>query len=85
MPTFVPSGILIHPAVWQQETWAENGELCPFLVELGPHLTHCRLGRCLYLGTKWQFEQSIRLATTDMGQKLGVVPPLSLGGEQVTS
>jgi len=22
-PTFVPSGILIHPAVWPQQTWAE--------------------------------------------------------------
>jgi len=27
-PTFVPSGILIHPAVWPQETWAENWGLC---------------------------------------------------------
>ena len=35
--TFVPSGILIHPAVWSQHTfggWAVEGEL-------GPHLTHC--------------------------------------------
>jgi len=23
-PTFLPSGILIHPAVWPQQTWAEN-------------------------------------------------------------
>jgi len=23
-PTSVPSGILIHQAVWPQETWAEN-------------------------------------------------------------
>ena len=36
-PTFVPSGILIHPAVWPQQTWAENwGGLCPFWRELGP-------------------------------------------------
>ena len=28
-PTFVPSGILIHPAVWPQRTWAENWGLCP--------------------------------------------------------
>jgi len=27
---FVPSGILIHLAVWPQQTWAENWELCPF-------------------------------------------------------
>ena len=24
-PTIVPSGILIHPAVWPQQTWAKNG------------------------------------------------------------
>jgi len=30
-PTFVPSGILIHRAVWPQQTWAENWGLCPFL------------------------------------------------------
>jgi len=29
--TSLPSGILIHPAVWPQQTWAENrGWLCPF-------------------------------------------------------
>ena len=27
--TFVPSGILIHPAVWPQQTWAENWEAVP--------------------------------------------------------
>jgi len=31
MPTSVPSGILIHPAVWPRQTWAENwGWLYPF-------------------------------------------------------
>jgi len=25
-PTSVPSGILIYPAVWPQQTWAENCE-----------------------------------------------------------
>ena len=31
-PTSVPSGILTHPAVWPQRTWAENWECCvPFL------------------------------------------------------
>ena len=29
-PTFVPSGILIHPAVWPQQTWAENWGCAPF-------------------------------------------------------
>ena len=29
-PTFIPSGILVHPAIWPQRTWAENWGLCPF-------------------------------------------------------
>jgi len=41
-PTFVSSGILILPAVWPQQTWAENWGLCPFGGGgLGPHLTQC--------------------------------------------
>jgi len=28
--TSIPSGILVHPAVWPQRTWAENWRLCPF-------------------------------------------------------
>jgi len=29
-PISIPSGILIHAAVWPQRTWAENWGLCPF-------------------------------------------------------
>jgi len=29
-PTSLPSDILIHPAVWPQQTWADNWGLCPF-------------------------------------------------------
>ena len=47
-PTSVPSGILVHPAVWPQGTSAENWGLFPFRGgELGPHLTQSRLGRGL--------------------------------------
>ena len=48
-PTSIPSGILIHPAVWPQQTWAENwGCYATFWGgALGPHLTQCRLGRSL--------------------------------------
>ena len=31
--TSVPSGILIHPAVCPQQTWAKNWGLCPFWEE----------------------------------------------------
>ena len=42
-PTSVRSSILIHPAIWPQQIWAENwGE-----DELGPNLAQCRLGRDL--------------------------------------
>jgi len=44
-PTFVPSGTLIHPAVWAQQTWAENwGRALPLGVKLGPHLRQCGQG-----------------------------------------
>ena len=48
-PTSVPSGILIHSAVWPQRTWSENWEAVPFFWggELGPHLTQWRLDRGL--------------------------------------
>ena len=43
--TSKPSSILIHRAVWPQQTWAENWELmCPF-GELCPHLTQCGLAQ----------------------------------------
>jgi len=29
-PTSVPTDILIHPAVWPQQTWAKNWGMCPF-------------------------------------------------------
>ena len=29
-PTSLPIGILIHPAIWPQQTWAKNWGLCPF-------------------------------------------------------
>jgi len=38
-PTSIPSGILMHPAVWLQYTWAENWGLRPLLGRgLRPHL-----------------------------------------------
>jgi len=41
-PTYVPSAILIYPAIWPRWTWAENGRgLRPVFGEgeLGPHVT----------------------------------------------
>jgi len=41
--------ILIHPAVWPQQTWTQNWGLCPLFEEgeMGPHLAQCGLGRGL--------------------------------------
>jgi len=73
-PIFVPSGFLIDPVVWPQHTWTKSGGglLCPFLGELRPRLIQCGQVRGLYLHTKFHLDQSSRLATMDMGGKLGV-------------
>jgi len=60
-PTSVPSGILIHPAIWPQQTWAKSGGglLCPFLGQkLGPYLPQCSLGRGLppHQVTSWSIQ-----------------------------
>jgi len=44
-PTSIPSGVLVHPAVWPQQTLAENWGLCLFRGGgAGSHLTQCCLG-----------------------------------------
>ena len=39
--TSIPSGILIHPAVWPQRTQAEKLGAVNLMGELGPHLIQC--------------------------------------------
>jgi len=47
-PTSVPSGMMINPAVWPKQIWAEN-----WRGRLGPHLTQCGLDQLnAYLRTK---------------------------------
>jgi len=48
-PTCMPSFILIHPAIWSQQIWAENWGLRTLLGdgELGSHITQCGQGRGL--------------------------------------
>jgi len=76
--TSMTSAILIHPAVWPQYSWAENwgGGSVPFWGgELRPHLTQCRLSRGLP-PYQVHLDPCSRLATIEMGRKLGMVPPL---------
>jgi len=57
-----PSSI---PAVWPQQTWAENWGCAPLGAgELDPHLTQCGLGWGL-LHAKWHIDPSNHLATID--------------------
>jgi len=42
-PTSVPSGILIHTAIWHNRHGRKIGGCAPFAGELGPHLTQCGL------------------------------------------
>jgi len=61
-PISVPSGILIHPAIWPQWTWAENWGLCPYWGEAGsPSNTVARAEA--YLHAKFHLDPSSRLAT----------------------
>ena len=59
--------------------------LCPLFGEgeRGPHVTHCRLGRGLP-SYRVRLDPSSRLATTDMGRKLGVVPLWGELGPHIT-
>ena len=79
-PIFVPSGVLIHPAVWPQQIWAElfggRGGAVPLGVELGPHLTQCCPGRGLPSYQVAHLDPSSRLDKTNMGRKLGVAVSL---------
>jgi len=76
-PTSVPTGILIHPAVWLQQRWIEIGDWIPFGGQLGPHLTQRGWGRGL--PPRWVSSWSIRLATihqshTDRQDRTGQRP-----------
>ena len=44
-----------------------------------PHLTQCRRAEA-YIRTKLHLDQTSRLVTIGMGQKLGAAPPFFLGG-----
>jgi len=45
--TSIPSRILVHPAVWPQQTLAENWGCASLGEGLGPHLTQYRVVRGL--------------------------------------
>jgi len=43
--TSIPSGSLIHPAIWPQQRWARKlGGAVPLFGELDPHLIQCCMG-----------------------------------------
>ena len=75
-PTSVPSGILIHAAIWLQHTWVENGAvLLFFLGGSWVPIYHDVAWAEVYLCTKWHLNPASSLATTDIGRNLGGVAP----------
>ena len=73
----VPRGILIHPAVSPQHTWAKDSVGCAlFSWESWVPIKHKVGWAEAYLHTKWHLNPSSRLATTDIGHKLGGYAPL---------
>ena len=79
MPTFVPSGILIHLAVWPQQPWAENLEALPRRgLELCTHQKQCRLGQGLppYQVASWSIQP---FGHKRYGPKIGGCVPLGEG------
>jgi len=75
-PTSISSGILVHPAVWPQRTLAENWGLCPFRGggAGSPSKTMSPMLRPIP-PSKWYPDTYSRLATIDIGRKLGVCVP----------
>jgi len=72
-PTFVPSGILIHPAVCHNKQ-AENCGLCPVLRRGAGSPSNTVAWVEAYLHTKWHLDPSSHLATTYMGRNWGLCP-----------
>jgi len=59
--TSAPSGILIHPAVWPEQTWAKNGDCS--LWGRWDHIKHIVAGAEAYLHAKFHLDPDNRLAT----------------------
>jgi len=81
----ITSGILIHPAVWPQQTWRHGTKIggglrCHFLGGAGSPCNTMWLRCSAYPRTKWHHDLCSRLATIH-GPKLGVLFPL-FGREQ---
>ena len=80
--TSAPSGVFIHPAVLATLDMGQNlgaGWLCLFFWGSWDPIEHKVALAEIYLPTKWHFDPSSRLTTTDIGRKLGGYVPLGEG------
>ena len=77
--TFIPSGILIHPAVWSQQTWAEIWGSCASWPLRLFRIQHNVARAKAYHRTKWHLNQFSSLTTTNMGRKFGGSAPFWRG------
>ena len=81
-PTSIPSGILMHLAVWPQQKWLENWGGAPPLLWGGgwvPIKHRVTLAEA-YLRAKWHVDPSSHLATINISQKFGGSPAFWGGG-----
>jgi len=79
-PISLPSGILIHPAIWLQQIWAKIGGCAPLgEEEQDPHLEQCGLGRDLppCQVASWSLQPS---GHNRHGTKIGGFCPAFWGG-----
>jgi len=76
-PSSIPSGILIHAAIWPRQIWAANWGALPLWERyLGPHLTLCVQGRGLPACqvSSWSvqpFGHSARTSQTEQDRHIG--------------
>ena len=79
-PTSLLSGILVHPAIWPQQIWAENWGAVPLWGRGSCVSMYQNVARAeTYLCAKFHVDPANGLATTDMGRKLAAVVPLFRG------
>ena len=73
-PTSVPTGILVHPAIWPQKTWAENWGLCLFGGRCAGSPSNTMWPRPRHTSVPSGILILPGLTTTDMGQNRGLCP-----------
>jgi len=85
--TSVPSGILIHPALFAQQTWVQNWAGCAPFFGRGNWvpIQHNVAWAEVYLHAKCHLDPSSCLTTIDLRRKLGEAEPIFRGAGSLSS